>query len=131
MKYLLDTMVWLWSVGPTDKIGRAGLEILTNGEEEIYLSAASSWEIAIKTKLGKYELTEPPGRYVPKRLALQGIQSLSITQRHSLKVYDLPLHHQDPFDRLIIAQAINEEMTVLTADRAFGKYPVDVLWCGK
>jgi PIN domain nuclease of toxin-antitoxin system len=131
MKYLLDTMVWLWSVGPTDKIGRAGLEILTSGDEEIYLSAASSWEIAIKTKLGKYELTGPPGRYVPKRLAEQGIQSLSITQRHSLKVYDLPLHHQDPFDRLIIAQAIAEEMTVLTADRAFGKYPVDVLWCGK
>lgn len=131
MKYLLDTVVWLWSVGPTDKIGRAGLEILTNGEEEIYLSAASSLEIAIKTKLGKYRLQEPPGSYVPKRLAEQGIQSLSITQGHSLKVYDLPLHHQDPFDRLIIAQAIAEKMTVLTADRAFGKYPVEVVWCGK
>jgi len=131
MKYLLDTMVWLWSVGPTDKIGSAGLEILTNGEEDLYLSTASSWEIAIKTKLGKYELREPPGRYVPKRLAEQGIQSLSITQSHSLKVYDLPLHHYDPFDRLIIAQAIMEEMTVLTADRAFGKYPVKVLWCGR
>jgi PIN domain nuclease of toxin-antitoxin system len=131
MKYLLDTMVWLWSVGPTDKIGRAGLEILTSGVEEIYLSAASSWEIAIKTKLGKYQLTEPPGRYVPKRLAQQGIQSLPITQAHTLKVYDLPLHHQDPFDRLIIAQAITEKMTVLTADREFGKYPVTVVWCGK
>jgi PIN domain nuclease of toxin-antitoxin system len=131
MKYLLDTMVWLWSVGPTDKIGSAGLEILTNGEEEIYLSAASSWEIAIKTRLGKYELGEPPGRYVPKRLAEQGIQSLSVTQNHSVKVYDLPLYHQDPFDRLIIAQAIAEKMTVLTADRAFGKYPVSVVWCGR
>jgi PIN domain nuclease of toxin-antitoxin system len=131
MKYLLDTMVWLWSVGPTDKIGSAALEILANGEEEIYLSAASSWEIAIKTKLGKFELAEPPGRYVPKRLVEQGIHSLSVTQSHSLRVYDLPLHHQDPFDRLIIAQAIAEEMTVLTADRAFQMYPVDVLWCGK
>jgi len=131
MKYLLDTMVWLWSVGPTDKIGSAGLKVLTNGEEEIYLSAASSWEIAIKTKLGKFELLEPPGRYVPKRLAEQGIRSLSITQSHSLKVYDLPLHHQDPFDRLIIAQAIDEEMAVLTADQAFRKYAVDVVWCGR
>ncbi len=131
MKYLLDTMVWLWSVGPTDKIGRSGLEILTNGLEEIYLSAASSWEIAIKTNLGKYQLTESPDRYVPKRLVQQGIQSLYITQAHTLKVYDLPLHHQDPFDRLIIAQAIAENMTVLTADRVFRKYPVDVLWCGK
>lgn len=131
MKYLLDTTVWLWSVGPTDKIGAAGLDILTDGLEEIYLSAASSWEIAIKTKLGKFELEEPPGRYVPKRLSQQGIHSLSITQSHSLKVYDLPLHHYDPFDRLIIAQAIAEEMTVLTADRAFGKYAVDIVWCGR
>jgi PIN domain nuclease of toxin-antitoxin system len=131
MRYLLDTMVWLWSVGPTDKIGSAGLAILANGKEDIYLSAASSWEIAIKTKLGKYELTEPPGRYVPKRLTQQGIQPLPITQAHSLKVYDLPLHHQDPFDRMIIAQAIAEQMTVLTADRVFGKYPVDVVWCGR
>jgi PIN domain nuclease of toxin-antitoxin system len=62
----------------------------------------------------------------PKRLAKQGIQSRSVTQSHSLKVYDLPLYHQDPFDRLIIAQA-TENMTVLTADRAFGKYPVSVM----
>jgi PIN domain nuclease of toxin-antitoxin system len=131
MKYLLDTVVWLWSVGPVDKIGSAGLEILTNGQEEIYLSAASAWEIAIKTKLGKYELLEPPGRYVPKRLAEQGIASLSVTQSHSLKVYDLPLHHSDPFDRLIIAQALEEEMTILTSDRAFKRYPVELIWCGK
>ena len=56
MKYLLDTMVWLWSLGPTDKIGSAGLEVLADGGEEVYLSAASSWEIAIKTKLGKFKL---------------------------------------------------------------------------
>jgi PIN domain nuclease of toxin-antitoxin system len=131
MKYLLYTMVWLWSVGPTDKIGSAGLEILANGEEDLYFSAASSWEIAIKTRLGKFELAEPPRRYVPKRLAQQGIHPLSVTHEHSLKVYDLPPHHRDPFDRLIIAQAIMEEMTVLTADRAFAKYAVEVLWCGR
>jgi PIN domain nuclease of toxin-antitoxin system len=131
MKYLLDTMVWLWSVGPTDKINRAGLEVLANGEAEVYLSAASAWEVAIKTRLGKFTLEEPPGTYVPKRLAAQGIRSLSITQGHTLKVYDLAGHHRDPFDRIIIAQAVIEEMTILTADRQFAKYPVDVLWCGK
>jgi PIN domain nuclease of toxin-antitoxin system len=130
MKYLLDTMVWLWSVGSSEKIGRAGLEILASGDEEIYFSAAGSWEIAIKAKLGKFRLPEEPVLYVPKRLAEQGIHSLSITQSHSLKVYDLPLHHTDPFDRLIIAQALSEEMVILTADRAFKKYPVEVLWCG-
>lgn len=131
MKYLLDTMVWLWSVGPSKTIGTAGLEILASREEEIYLSAASSWEIAIKTRLGKFQLPEPPGRYVPKRLIDQGIRSLPINQDHSLKVYDLPLHHSDPFDRIIIAQAIVEDMVVLTSDRVFEKYPIDVVWCGK
>jgi PIN domain nuclease of toxin-antitoxin system len=131
MKYLLDTMVWLWSVGPSERIGAAGLEILASAEEEIYFSAASSWEIAIKTKLGKFRLPEVPGRYVPKRMAEQGIRSLPINQSHSLRVYDLPLHHFDPFDRMIIAQAMVEGMVILTSDGAFRKYPVEVVWCGK
>jgi PIN domain nuclease of toxin-antitoxin system len=131
MKYLLDTMVWLWSVGSSEIIGDAGLEILSSGDEEIYFSAASSWEIAIKTKLEKFRLPEEPVSYVPKRLTEQGIRSLPVTQSHGLKVYDLPSHHHDPFDRLIIAQAIFEELTILTSDRIFAKYPVDVIWCGK
>jgi PIN domain nuclease of toxin-antitoxin system len=131
MKYLLDTMVWLWSVGPSDRIGPAGLEILRSGSNQIYLSAASSWEIAIKVKSGKSKLPEAPGPYVRSRLTKQGIHSLSITQDHTLRVYDLPLHHADPFDRLIIAQAIDEGMTILTSDRIFAKYSVEVLWCGK
>jgi PIN domain nuclease of toxin-antitoxin system len=131
MKYLLDTMVWLWSVGASETIGRAGLEIMRSGAEDVYLSAASSWEIAIKVRLGKYKLPDAPGPYVRSRLAKQNIHSLSITQHHALSVYDLPLHHTDPFDRLIIAQAIAEEMTILTSDRAFAKYPVQVVWCGK
>ena len=131
MKYLLDTMVWLWSVGPMDQIGGTGLEILTDGAEEIYFSAVSSWEIAIKAQLGKYRLPEPPGRYVPKRLAQQGIRPLPVTLDHSLKVFDLPRHHADPFDRLLIAQALEEDMVLLTSDREFEKYPVNVLWCGR
>jgi PIN domain nuclease of toxin-antitoxin system len=82
-------------------------------------------------RLGKFNLPEPPGRYVPKRLAEQGIRPLSVTQNHSLKVYDLPLHHHDPFDRLIIAQALAEDMVILTSDRVFKKYPIELVWCGK
>ncbi|MGH9513568.1 MAG: type II toxin-antitoxin system VapC family toxin [Terriglobales bacterium] len=130
MKYLLDTMVWLWSVGPAERIGSMGLEVLSSAAEEVYLSAVSSLEIAIKAKLGKFRLPDIPGRYVPKRLAEQTIRPLSVTQEHSLKVYDLPMHHRDPFDRLIVAQAIIEEMTILTSDQTFGKYPVNVVWCG-
>jgi PIN domain nuclease of toxin-antitoxin system len=131
MKYLLDTMVWLWSVGDTDHIGRRGLEILNRGDSEIYFSAASVWEIAIKTQIGKFQLPDPPGRYVPKRLAEQRIVTLPVTAIHALKVYDLSLHHNDPFDRIIIAQAVAESLVVLTSDRHFTSYPIEVVWCGK
>jgi len=131
MKYLLDTVVWLWSVGPTEKIGAAGQEILSRGDEVIYLSAASVWEIAIKARSGKFHFPEEPARYIPDRLAKQGIRGLPVSQTHALKVYDLDLHHNDPFDRMIIAQAIVEDLTVLTSDRLFGKYPIEVVWCGK
>ena len=131
MKYLLDTMVWLWSLGPTENIGRRGLEILERGGEDVYLSAASSWEIGIKAKLGKYKLPQALRPYVMSRLAAQAIRSLPITQDHTLKVYDLALHHYDPFDRLIIAQAILENMVILTSDRIFKKYPVEIVWCAK
>ena len=131
MKYLIDSIIWLWSVGPIDKINREGLAILENGDEELYFSAVSSWEIAIKTRLGKYTLPETPDRYVPKRLSEQGILSLSVSQRQALRVYELPFHHRDPFDRLLIAQAMEEKMAILTADRVFEKYAVEVVWCGK
>jgi PIN domain nuclease of toxin-antitoxin system len=131
MKFLLDTMVWLWSVGPVENIGDAGLQILEDGSLDVYLSVVSSWEIAIKPRLGKYKLPESPDRYLPKKLAQQGIRPLQVTLDHSLKVASLPLHHHDPFDHLLIAQAIVEKMVILTSDRVFAKYPVEVLWCGK
>jgi PIN domain nuclease of toxin-antitoxin system len=131
MKYLLDTMVWLWSVGSVENIGAEGQAILKDEDADIYLSTASSWEIAIKAKIGKSTLPELPPRYIPKRLAEQNIQALTINQTHALKVYELPLHHRDPFDRLIIAQALIEEMVILTSDRDFERYPVQVIWCRK
>ncbi len=131
MKYLLDTVIWLWSVHSAERINKAGLDILESGNEEIYFSAASCWELALKLRLGKLHLPERPARYVPKRLAEQGIRPLAISHAHALKVYDLPSHHQDPFDRLLVAQALAEEMTILTVDRAFESYPVQVMWCGK
>lgn len=131
MKYLLDTMVWLWSVSDTEKIGEAGRAILADQTAEIYLSTASTWEIVIKTQIGKSTLPDSPPRYIPTRLAEQNIQALVVSQMHALKVFELPLHHRDPFDRLIIAQALVEEMVVLTSDRDFAKYSVQLVWCGK
>ena len=130
MKYLLGTAVWLWSLAEPERIHDLAREIIGQGRTELYLSAASSREISIKSALGKLSLPEPPARYVPKRLAAQGIRPLPTTHLHALAVADLPLHHRDPCDRILVAQAQIEEMTLLTADRAFDKYRVEVLWCG-
>ena len=131
MKYLLDTSVWLWSLTASERINKKGRQLLVSGREELYLSAASSWEISIKTALGRLQLAEPPVSYVPKRLAAQGIRPLSITHTHALAVSDLPAHHSDPFDRLLIAQAQTEDMVILTADRAFEPYGIEIFWCGR
>lgn len=131
MKYLLDTVVWLWSIASVEKLNKIGRKVLDNGKEEIYFSAATAWELSIKARLGKLELPASPAECIPAFMAKQGLRPLPVTHIHAVKVYDLPTHHQDPFDRLIIAQAMTEEMTVLTSDRVFAKYSVEVLWCGK
>ena len=81
-------------------------------------------------RLGKLNFPGPPAQIVPAFMAKQGLLPLAVNHIHAVKVYDLPSHHSDPFDRMIIAQAIVEEMTILTSDRAFEKYPVELLWCG-
>ncbi|MGH9502713.1 MAG: type II toxin-antitoxin system VapC family toxin [Terriglobales bacterium] len=131
MKYLLDTVAWLWSVYLVERLGAEARDILENGREEIYLSAATAWEVSIKMRLGKLNFPGTPAQIVPVYMAKQGLLPVPVTHLHAVKVYDLPSHHSDPFDRLIIAQAMVEEMTVLTSDRIFEKYPVDVVWCGK
>jgi PIN domain nuclease of toxin-antitoxin system len=131
VNYLLDTMIWLWSVDSVEKLNQKCRDILENGGEEIYFSAATAWEISIKARLGKLHLPGPPAQVIPAFMAKQGLRPLPVTHLHAVKVYDLPLHHNDPFDRLIIAQAISEEMAVLTADSDFRKYPVRMLWCAR
>ena len=129
MKYLLDTIVWLWSVGPAQTIGTAGLEILASAQTNSSLRGQFVGS-RDQDQAGKFQLPELRS-LCSQAMAEQGIRSLPINQDHSLRVYDLPLHHSDPFDRLIIAQAMVEEMTVLTSDRIFEKYPIDVIWCGR
>ncbi len=131
MKYLLDSGVWLWSIDSVDRIGRRGLDVLRDSRQEIYFSAASVWELSTKAHLKKLTLPAPPADCIPAFMARQGLRPLPVNHIHAVKVYDLSSHHCDPFDRLLIAQAIVEDMTILTADRAFAKYPVEVPWCGK
>lgn len=131
MRYLLDSMIWLWSIQATEKLNNASRALLEDARQEVYFSSASAWELSIKARIGKLNLPGPPAQCIPVFTAKQGLRSLPVTQLHAVKTYDLPLYHYDPFDRLIIAQAVSEGMTVLTADRLFRKYDVDLLWCGR
>jgi PIN domain nuclease of toxin-antitoxin system len=127
VRLLLDTQVFLWMVAAPARLSEAGRSLVTAADNELLLSAASAWEITIKYGLGKLELPEIPADYIPRLMARAGITPLPILHRHALHVASLPLHHRDPFDRLLVAQAQLEELPILTADPTFALYAVTVL----
>ncbi|MCU1239801.1 MAG: PilT protein domain protein [Candidatus Acidoferrum typicum] len=131
MKYLLDTSVFLWSAGAPEKLNKRATGLLTSEASELYLSAASSWEIAIKFALGSLSLTSSPSEFLPRAIRTLALRSLDITHFHSLAAGELPRHHRDPFDRMLIAQARSETMILLTADTAFASYDVETVFCGQ
>jgi PIN domain nuclease of toxin-antitoxin system len=106
-------------------------DFLSNRAHTLYLSAASSWEIAIKVALSKLRLPEPPEQYIPNRMAAMDVLGLPVEHAHALRVYALPAHHRDPSDRILIAQAQMESLTILTADPAFRPYDVEIFWAGR
>jgi PIN domain nuclease of toxin-antitoxin system len=129
--YLLDTGVWLWSVGEPSRISDKARDVMADVRNEVFLSAVTSWEVAIKAGSGKLRLPESPDLYVPRRMVAQGLRPLAVFHHHALAVWALPAHHRDPFDRLLIAQAKVEDMTLISADRMFERYPVQLLWAGQ
>jgi PIN domain nuclease of toxin-antitoxin system len=131
VKFLLDTNVFLWGLSEEHKLNSRAQEILTSSSSELYFSAAGSWEIAIKFALGSLPLPKAPSEYIPYALRVWAVRGLDITHEHALRAGELPVHHRDPFDRLLVAQAMTEQMTLLTADRALQKYRVDLIFCGK
>ena len=130
MRCLLDTHVWLWMLTAPERIGDGATDAIASSGNQLLLSAASSWEIAIKYQLGRLPLPEPPESYVPSRMRLTGVESLPVTHSHALRVASLPPHHRDPFDRLLIAQAQLEGLTFVTADPALASYGVPVIAAG-
>ncbi|MFZ0286105.1 MAG: type II toxin-antitoxin system VapC family toxin [Terriglobales bacterium] len=126
MKYLLDTNVWLWSVFEPSRLSQKAYDVFADLSQEVFLSAASAWEIAIKSGSGKLRLPEAPATYVPRRMAEQGVRPLEVSHRHALAVSSLPPHHRDPFDRLLVAQANLEDMILMSSDRIFDRYSVQV-----
>lgn len=124
MTFLLDTHVFLWLLSRPERIRPDLLEQLRDGGTTLMLSAASSWEISIKWALGRLPLPEPPEGYVPDRIRRLGIVGLAVSHAHALRTSTLPPLHRDPFDRLLVAQAQLDELTIVTVDRAFEAYDV-------
>jgi PIN domain nuclease of toxin-antitoxin system len=131
MKYLMDTGVLIHSLISKPKLNQRAISLLEDDSSDLYLSSASSWEIAIKAASGKLSLPASPTDVLTQAMQFLALQALDITHLHALAAGKLPHHHRDPFDRMLIAQARVENMILLTADRAFDKYDVSVFFCGK
>ena len=128
MKVLLDTHAFLWLIGDLPKLSAKAKKIFTDSENEILLSVASIWEMGIKVSLGKLDITQPFNKFIPSQLHQNGITQLDIKFRHINEVVNLPFHHRDPFDRLIIAQAIIEDIPILSNDSHFDLYDIERIW---
>lgn len=127
MRILLDTQVWLWMIAAPDRLSSRARDLVVDAEHQLLFSAASAWEIAIKSALGKLTLSAPPSVAVPELMTRSGVTALPVMHAHALSVSGLPPHHRDPFDRLLVAQAQLERVPILTADPQIGRYDVEVL----
>jgi PIN domain nuclease of toxin-antitoxin system len=130
VKLLLDTHTFLWFAGRQQAalLPQATREVLEDGTHDLFLSLASVWELAIKVSIGKMQLTEPVADLVRFHQSNSGIQLQPITIAHLDLIERLPFHHKDPFDRLLIAQSLVENLTVVSIDAAFDRYGVNRLW---
>jgi len=128
VKLLLDTQAWLWMVADPDRLSRRARRLVQRADSELFLSAATAWEIAIKWNLGKLTLPADPVEYVRTRIEQTGVRALPIRHDHATQVARLPPHHRDPFDRLLIAQAMVEDLTLLTGDRQIEPYDIRIEW---
>ena len=128
MKALIDTHVFLWWNMNDPQLSDVARAFIADGSNELFFSAASAWEIAIKTSIGRLTLPETAEKYISSRLTLQHIQALPIQVSHAVRVAALENLHKDPFDRLLIAQSQLEKIPLLTADPKLAPYDVEIIW---
>lgn len=131
MRFLIDTHVWLWAVGEPERLRRSAVDQITSAESSVIFSAVSAWEIAIKFSRGRLKLPIPPEDLLMSQLEIFGMTALPVSLPHALRVAQLPFHHHDPFDRLLVAQCQSEGLPLMTADAALARYDVEILWAGR
>ncbi|HVA81128.1 MAG TPA: type II toxin-antitoxin system VapC family toxin [Candidatus Binataceae bacterium] len=128
MRALLDTHAFLWWIADDPKLSRRARGIIADPGNQIFFSAVSGWEIAEKTRHARLTLPEDPEAYVTTQVAANGFAVLALELSHALRVYSLPPHHKDPFDRMLVAQAQIEDLALLSANREVARYAVKVIW---
>jgi PIN domain nuclease of toxin-antitoxin system len=128
MKILLDTCTFLWIITDAPELSTTARELFLDATNEVFLSAVSAWEMSVKFTLDKLPFPESPERFIPAQRERHGINSLALTETATLYAHKLPKHHQDPFDRMLVCQALEHEMLLLTPDPLVTQYPVRTMW---
>lgn len=128
MKVLLDTHSFLWFLLADPRLSGPAHELISDARTTVYISPATYWEIAIKISLGKYALPEPYALFMERELTTNDFRILPILPRHTAILTELPFHHRDPFDRLLIAQSTAEELPLVSCDSALDDYGISRLW---
>jgi len=128
MKLLLDTQVWIWLLADPDRLSRSAHAALVAADNQLYLSPASTSECSVKFTAGRLVLDGSPEALLQEAIVASGVLPLPIEHSHALQTARLPAHHRDPFDRMLIAQAQVERMTLVSADEQLTRYDVEILW---
>ena len=128
MRLLLDTHAFLWFVQGNDSLSNVAKSLIEDSDNRKFISIASLWEMTIKVSMGKLEIEMPMTELVNEQVFGNAFEILSISPEHLDSLSRLPFHHKDPFDRLIIAQGLAEDMSILSVDKAFRDYPVQLFW---
>lgn len=126
MRVLIDTHVFLWGIQDETKLSPRVQSLLPAAD--LWISVASLWEIITKVQMGKLALPSPVGDYLVAKLTANGVSVLPLVLDHVKRLEGIPLHHRDPFDRILIAQSLEEKLPLVTADPVFDRYPIDVIW---
>ncbi|MCA0457691.1 MAG: type II toxin-antitoxin system VapC family toxin [Chloroflexi bacterium] len=129
MRFLLDTHTFLWLINDEQALSTKALQLVSDADNKLFLSIASPWEMAIKIRTGKFTPPKDPlNHFIRRNLQLAEVELLDINLEHVTTLTTLPLHHRDPFDRMLIAQSIVDNLPIISADAAFDAYGITRLW---
>jgi PIN domain nuclease of toxin-antitoxin system len=128
MKILLDTCAFLWLTTDAPELSEKAKILFQNTQNAVYLSSVSAWEIIVKHQLGKLPLPNAPEDFIKQQCEKHFVEYLALDEKAVFQLGRLPNHHRDPFDKMLICQAISDDLTILTSDKLISQYPVSTVW---